>query len=118
MRSRSCRRWKASDWSCTTSTASSSARSRPSAWPTALPDAPLGDLLGPAVAELDADELDGPRAAFDLMVAADLQFAPVLHEGKVVGTISRKGALRVDPLPARGGCLRPADRRCRARHQR
>src|SRR5690606_29878731 len=38
--------------------------------------------------------LVGPRAAFDLMVAADLQWAPVLHEGKVVGTISRKGALR------------------------
>jgi IMP dehydrogenase len=66
---------------------------------TALPDAPLGDLLGPSggshwIAEIDADELDGPRAAFDLMVAADIQFAPVLHEGKVVGTLSRKGALR------------------------
>jgi IMP dehydrogenase len=60
----------------------------------ALPDAPLGDLLGPASAELDADEIDGPRAAFDLMVAADLQFAPVLHQGRVVGTLSRKGALR------------------------
>ncbi len=61
---------------------------------TALPDAPLGDLLGPRVAEIDADALDGPRAAFDLMVAAGIQFAPVLHEGHVVGTLSRKGALR------------------------
>ncbi len=60
----------------------------------ALPDAPLADLLGPVLPELDADEIDGPRAAFDLMVAADLQFAPVLHQGKVVGTLSRKGALR------------------------
>lgn len=61
---------------------------------TALPDARLGDLLGGRLASLDADELDGPRAAFDLMVAADLQFAPVLREGKVVGALSRKGALR------------------------
>jgi len=60
----------------------------------ALPGARLGDLLGPAVPEIDLDELDGPRAAFDLMVAADVQFAPVLHEGKVVGVLSRKGALR------------------------
>ena len=61
---------------------------------TALPDAPLGDLLGPRVTAIDADELDGPRAAFDLMVAADIEFAPVLHDGHVVGTLSRKGALR------------------------
>ena len=61
---------------------------------TALPDAPLGDLLGPSVTEIDADALDGPRAAFDLMVAAGIHFAPVLHEGHVVGTLSRKGALR------------------------
>lgn len=61
---------------------------------TALPGARLGDLLGAPLPELDADELDGPRAAFDLMVAADIHFAPVLHEGTVVGTLSRKGALR------------------------
>jgi IMP dehydrogenase len=61
---------------------------------TALPDAPLGDLLGPKVTEIDADELDGPRSAFDLMVAAGIEFAPVLHDGHVVGTMSRKGALR------------------------
>ena len=63
---------------------------------TALPDARLGDLVA-RVTEIDVDELDGPRAAFDLMVAADLQFAPVLHEGKVVGALSRKGALRSTP---------------------
>ncbi len=61
---------------------------------TALPDAPLGDLLSQQGPSIDVDELTGPRAAFDLMVAADLEFAPVLHEGKVVGTLSRKGALR------------------------
>jgi IMP dehydrogenase len=61
---------------------------------TALPGARLGDLLGRPLTSIDVDELDGPRAAFDLMVAAGIQFAPVLHDGKVVGTISRKGALR------------------------
>ncbi len=61
---------------------------------TALPGARLGDLLGGPLASIDVDELDGPRAAFDLMVAAGIQFAPVLHDGKVVGTLSRKGALR------------------------
>ncbi|MBG6054646.1 IMP dehydrogenase [Salinibacterium sp. CAN_S4] len=60
----------------------------------ALPDAPLGDLLGQRMASLDLDELDGPRAAFDLMVNADIEFAPVMHEGKVVGTLSRTNALR------------------------
>ena len=60
----------------------------------ALPQAPLGDLLGGALTSLDADDIDGPRAAFDLMVAADLEFAPVLHHGAVIGTLSRKSALR------------------------
>jgi len=35
-----------------------------------------------------------PRAAFDLMVAAGIEFAPVVRHGEVVGTLSRKGALR------------------------
>ncbi len=60
----------------------------------ALPDAPLGDLVGPALAALDIDEIAGPRAAFDLMVTAGIQFAPVLRDGHVVGTLSRTGALR------------------------
>jgi GMP reductase len=60
----------------------------------ALPDAPLGDLLRGAVASIDADDVTDPRSAFDLMVAADLEFAPVLHHGAVVGTLSRKSALR------------------------
>ena len=60
----------------------------------ALPEAPLGDLLGAQVASIDADDINGARGAFDLMVAADLDFAPVLHHGAVVGTISRKTALR------------------------
>lgn len=61
---------------------------------TALPGARLGDLLGARLTAIDVDELDSPRAAFDLMVAADIHFAPVLHDGKVVGTLSRKSALR------------------------
>ncbi len=61
---------------------------------TAMPDAPIRDLIGPQGPSIDVDELTGPRAAFDLMVAADIEFAPVLHDGRVVGTISRKGALR------------------------
>ena len=60
----------------------------------AMPQAPLGDLLAGAVTALDADDIDSPRAAFDLMVAADLEFAPVLHHGTVIGTLSRKSALR------------------------
>ncbi|BDZ51121.1 inosine 5-monophosphate dehydrogenase [Frondihabitans sucicola] len=57
-------------------------------------DAVLGDLLHGSLTSIDADDIDGPRAAFDLLVAADLDFAPVLHQGHVVGTLSRKGALR------------------------
>ncbi len=57
-------------------------------------DAVLGDLLHGRLASLDADDIDGPRAAFDLLVAADLDFAPVLHQGHVIGTLSRKTALR------------------------
>jgi len=60
----------------------------------AMPEAPLGDLLGAAVASIDADDIDSARAAFDLLVAADLDFAPVLHHGAVVGTLSRTSALR------------------------
>jgi IMP dehydrogenase len=61
---------------------------------TALPDAQLGDLLHGPLASIDADDIDSPRAAFDLMVAADLSFAPVLQHGNLVGTMSRTGALR------------------------
>ncbi|MET0726115.1 MAG: GuaB1 family IMP dehydrogenase-related protein, partial [Leifsonia sp.] len=61
---------------------------------TALPDARLGDLLHGRLTALDADDVDTPRAAFDLMLAADLEFAPVLRHGAVVGTLSRKSALR------------------------
>jgi IMP dehydrogenase len=61
---------------------------------TALPQARLGDLLGHPLASIDADDVDTPRAAFDLMTAAGIDFAPVLHHGAVVGTLSRTTALR------------------------
>ncbi|BDZ53674.1 GMP reductase [Agromyces marinus] len=61
---------------------------------TALPDARLGDLVHGAIASLDADDVDSARRAFDLMVDADLEFAPVLEHGRVVGTLSRRSALR------------------------
>ncbi|NQX12773.1 GuaB1 family IMP dehydrogenase-related protein [Microbacteriaceae bacterium VKM Ac-2855] len=61
---------------------------------TALPDAQLGDLIHGGTAGVDADDITSGRAAFDLMVAADIDFAPVLHHGAVVGTLSRTGALR------------------------
>ncbi|WP_066040208.1 GuaB1 family IMP dehydrogenase-related protein [Herbiconiux solani] len=66
---------------------------------TALPDAQLGDLLQGAqlhgaLTALAADDLAGPREAFDAMVAADIEFAPVLRHGAVVGTLSRTSALR------------------------
>jgi IMP dehydrogenase len=61
---------------------------------TALPDARLGDLLHGPVASLDAEDTDSARGAFDVMTAAGLDFAPVLLRGKLVGTLSRKSALR------------------------
>jgi len=61
---------------------------------TALPDARLGDLLHGQLASIDADDVTDPRAAFDLMAAADMEFAPVLRHGEVVGSLSRRSALR------------------------
>jgi IMP dehydrogenase len=60
----------------------------------ALPDARLGDLLHGPLASLDAEDIDSARGAFDVMTAADLDFAPVLLRGKLIGTLSRKSALR------------------------
>lgn len=78
---------------------------------TALPDARLGDLVHGGLASLDADDVDTPRRAFDLMVDAGLDFAPVLEHGRVVGTLSRKSALRgtiYRPNVDRDGRLRVA----------
>jgi len=73
---------------------------------TALPDARLGDLLHGDVPAIEIDDIDSPRAAFDLMVEAGLEFAPVLVDGRVAGTLSRRSALRstlyAPALDARG----------------
>ena len=60
----------------------------------ALPDARVGDLLHGALTALDAEDLSDGRAAFQAMDAAGLEFAPVLHHGRVVGTLSKRSALR------------------------
>lgn len=61
---------------------------------TALPDARLGDLLHGPLTAIDADDIETPRAAFDLMAEAGLEFAPVLRHGRVAGTLSKRSALR------------------------
>jgi IMP dehydrogenase len=61
---------------------------------TALGDARLGDLVHGPIASIDADDINSPRAAFDLMVAAELDFVTVLRHGIVIGTLSRRSALR------------------------
>jgi len=61
---------------------------------TALPDARLGDLLHGPLTALDADDVPTGRDAFRLMTDAGVEFAPVLHHGQVIGTLSRKSALR------------------------
>lgn len=61
---------------------------------TALPDARLGDLARGRAASIDADDVESPRHAFDLIVAAGADTVCVLHHGFLVGTLSRRSALR------------------------
>jgi IMP dehydrogenase len=68
---------------------------------TALTDARLGDLVHGRLRVLDAAETPDSRAAFDALVAADVDFAAVLEGGAVVGTTSRRSAVRA-------GIYRPA----------
>ncbi|WP_448003911.1 GMP reductase [Agromyces bauzanensis] len=78
---------------------------------TALPDARLGDLVHGGLASLDADDVETPRRAFDLMVDAGIDFAPVMEHGRVIGTLSRRSALRGTLYEANvdaGGRLRVA----------
>ena len=60
----------------------------------ALPDSPLGDLPLTPLASLELEDVTDGRTAFDLMVDAGLEFAPVLSNGHLVGTLSRTSALR------------------------
>jgi IMP dehydrogenase len=66
---------------------------------TALPDAQLGDLARGGAASLDAEDVESARHAFDLLVAADVETMCVLHHGHLVGTLSRRSALRATLYP-------------------
>ncbi|HEU5222678.1 MAG TPA: GuaB1 family IMP dehydrogenase-related protein [Candidatus Lumbricidophila sp.] len=59
----------------------------------ALPDAPIGDLVRTSTA-IDADDVTTPRQVFDLLTEAGLEVVPVMRHGHIVGTISRRSALR------------------------
>ncbi|WP_375384787.1 GuaB1 family IMP dehydrogenase-related protein [uncultured Microbacterium sp.] len=61
---------------------------------TALPDARLGDLARGRTASIDADDVESARHAFDLIVGAEADTVCVLHHGLVIGTLSRRSALR------------------------
>ncbi|MEU1972439.1 GuaB1 family IMP dehydrogenase-related protein [Microbacterium sp. NPDC019599] len=61
---------------------------------TALPDARLGDLARGHAASIDADDVESPRHAFDLIVGAEAETVCVLRHGHLVGTLSRRSALR------------------------
>jgi IMP dehydrogenase len=58
------------------------------------PDARLGDLVHGELTALEAEDVPDGRAAFELLDAAGLEFAPVLAHGRVVGTLSKTSALR------------------------
>ncbi|MBX3087824.1 MAG: GuaB1 family IMP dehydrogenase-related protein [Cryobacterium sp.] len=60
----------------------------------ASPGDQLEDLISDEFPSIDADDGGEPRRAFDLLVEAGTNFAPVVRHGVVIGTISRKGALR------------------------
>jgi len=61
---------------------------------TALPDARLGDLVHSRPTAIDADDVVDARHAFDLIVDAGAETVCVLHHGVLVGTLSRRSALR------------------------
>ncbi|MFG6445099.1 GuaB1 family IMP dehydrogenase-related protein [Microbacterium sp. P07] len=61
---------------------------------TALPDARLGDLVRGRTPAIDADDVVTARHAFDLIVAAEAETLCVIEHGYLVGTLSRRSALR------------------------
>ncbi|MFT4212137.1 MAG: GuaB1 family IMP dehydrogenase-related protein [Microbacterium sp.] len=60
----------------------------------ALPDAVLGDLVRGRPVALESEDMPDARAAFDELVAADVETVCVVEHGGVVGTLSRRSALR------------------------
>jgi len=61
---------------------------------TALPDAQLGDLVHARPTAIDAEDVTDARHAFDLIVDAEAETVCVLRHGALVGTLSRRSALR------------------------
>ena len=61
---------------------------------TALPDARLGDLARGDAPALEAEDVSDARAAFDTIVAAGADVVCVMRHGHLVGTLSRRSALR------------------------
>jgi IMP dehydrogenase len=61
---------------------------------TALPDARLGDLIHARPTAIDAEDVTDARHAFDLIVDAAVETVCVLSHGALVGTLSRRSALR------------------------
>ncbi|MCL2515744.1 MAG: GuaB1 family IMP dehydrogenase-related protein [Microbacteriaceae bacterium] len=57
-------------------------------------DARLGDLVNTELPALAAEDVPDGRAAFDLLDAAGVEFAPVVSGGRVVGTLSKTSAVR------------------------
>ncbi|MRH28852.1 GuaB1 family IMP dehydrogenase-related protein [Microbacterium sp. SYP-A9085] len=60
----------------------------------ALPDARLGDLIHARPTAIDAEDVTDARQAFDLIVDAAVETVCVLSHGALVGTLSRRSALR------------------------
>ncbi|MBH0010240.1 GuaB1 family IMP dehydrogenase-related protein [Salinibacterium sp. SWN1162] len=61
---------------------------------TALPGAELGDIADGDLRAIDRADFGNARELFDLLVERDLDFAPVVDAGTVVGTTSKTSALR------------------------
>jgi IMP dehydrogenase len=62
----------------------------------ALPDARLGDLVHTRPVSIDADDVESARHAFDLIVETDAETVCVLQHGHLVGTLTRRTALRAN----------------------
>ncbi|WP_309065122.1 GuaB1 family IMP dehydrogenase-related protein [Microbacterium sp.] len=62
----------------------------------ALPDAVLGDLVREHSPAIDAEEIADGRAAFDAIDAADVEMVLVVEHDRLVGTLSRRTALRAN----------------------
>lgn len=62
----------------------------------ALADARVGDLLHGQLPVLESGDVTDARAAFAKLEELDLDAAPVVREGTLLGVVSRKGSLRRD----------------------